>query len=574
LEFGIWDLDLSIFCPFPNNPLNLTLNLKPQTSNLKPQTMPLTLINDLLPLRLAENPAFLKVETDQHAQENIRIECAIVYAYMGGTAVVAGAEALTPDASHQCFFNLSEYFQNPLNPSFTYPATTTFTFLTQASALFKIVLSEWFGQPPQQNQAITIPTDYFPVSGKIPESLHHLFYDTFSSLHAKITGGDARLSLEHLRAAADAKTFERKVQKQDIIKIYIQAAAATTALKLELHLVFTDATTATKTITASTQALKGQVVEIEAGHNFHDLDTWIATNHPGKTLASYTAKILDGATSLCPDHKYLVDDTYYPHRREFIFRNSLGAYDTFVATGQSETEIQYEYELANVPYWPQNANMALHRNLRADTDPTIKANTGHISKDKLEWLTEFFTSTDVWEILSGKLIPVVLKPAGIVQRRDKSGLYHADFEYRHSPDFENEETTAPVIEPDIPEVGDLYGGGIVAQVTDTGTEHEILILALTYPSQPISWENANAQTAAFEGGGQTDWRQPTKAELLTIRMVIYLSHNATAELDDYYHWTSEDDGADAWARQMNPNSEDLADKSSSFYFRPVRLITI
>ena len=403
----------------------------------------LTLTTDLLPFRLSGNPAFVTVNTNKGSEPNIRIECEVFYK-SGINWISAGIDALTPDASGNCTYELSEYFGNHILPGFTFPETgSVVKIISGASRQFKIVFKEYYGTTPALTHTLTNPTIYYIVKGKIFDHFTTLFTQAYSSFHNMLQT-NMRLSLEPIRAISANKPIERRAAKADMLKIFGLAKDYLGNINVLISIFCTDGTTIPWFLSIPTNFTpeKGDVFELQCGYNRLGIDAYIAANFPGKTALYYVVIIADSVMGyITPHHKIILDQTYYPNRREFIFLNSLGAYDTFVATGRSESEIEYSYQVVDTPFWP-SAALSSRKNVRTDTFQTIKCNTGFISKDVLEWLPELFTSTEVYEIVNGALVPVVISPATILRHSDETGLYSVEFEYQQAPVFINDSAEA------------------------------------------------------------------------------------------------------------------------------------
>jgi hypothetical protein len=400
--------------------------------------MPLIIVQDINPWRLSGSPAFLKVRTDMAHQPNIRIDVTVFHIDANGDIAVVGTDSLVPDDVGNCVFEISEFFRYGLSPSFNMPvAGSPVSIHINAAGYFFLKAHEFYGEPPVQQDALIHPVTYYVSKGSIPQWVHHCFYNVYSSYQDKLQRADARLSLEHLAAVARDSVFERIVCKDDILKVFIHAWDDFSALKILLNLSFYDGTQANYEYQTPVgyDVLKGQVIEFDLGYHALNLDSFISNQYPGKKLRHYTASIENHLTGpLCPQHRFILNDKHHQHRRQFIFLNSMGAYDTFSANGETIIEAEYDYEIVDTPYWP-GATGSLKTNFRSQYDEVIKCNTGYISKDTLAYLPEFFMSTEVYEIIENRAVPIVFKPGKIPRARDASGLYHVDFEYSHVPNL-------------------------------------------------------------------------------------------------------------------------------------------
>jgi len=130
---------------------------------------------------------------------------------------------------------------------------------------------------------------------------------------------------------------------------------------------------------------------------------------------------------------YRMDYRNIENDRLFLFRNSLGGYDTFRVTGEQEDSL--EYERVSVDLEPgENFSERDHRlSIHTITESRqFKANTGWITPENSAWIRDFFLSRQVYRILAGKLVPIVITTTQVVHRKDRRELYSMDFEYRYS----------------------------------------------------------------------------------------------------------------------------------------------
>lgn len=392
----------------------------------------LQVVTDINKFRLSRSPAFFTVHTDKADQPNVRVDVSVFHKQWNDVVKLLGTDSLTPDASGNCTFELSDYFSSVPKPGFTFPESGVFTIRDEVGARFIIQINEYYGNPPAPTSYLIIPDFYYAIPGKVPSWFQHKFYATWQSWQHKLSQGDLTMSFEHLHAVSGG-SFSRLVSKQDIIKLFLQCNADYAALKLKIDFVFTDGSTGQTEYQSPTQfAVKqGQVLEISMGYNTLGIDSILAAGYPGNTLHSWSVTAMNHpSVVLSFPCKFHLDPQYRPYYRQFIFRNSAGGYDTLVTTGEAIANIDYDYEIVDTPFWPATA-IALRKNIRIVAGESIKCNTGLISKSKLDYLPEFFASQEPYEILDGKLLPILFKPTGILRRRDAGGVYHVDFEYYH-----------------------------------------------------------------------------------------------------------------------------------------------
>lgn len=389
----------------------------------------LTKKSDLPAFRLSDSPAFVSVYTNNYLIANIRVECE-VYHWDDTQWVLVGTDATTPDSSGIAQFSLNEYFAAVIKPKFTYPTTGFITVHKDITRSFKIVFKEYCGTPPSLTDTLNTGSYYLTVKGAIPDHFSNIFFNLYNSFFDKITLNDMRLSLEHLRATAQGKVFERHISERDTVKIFALAKTYTGQLDVTVHLVFSDYTTGIfiPTITPGLDAYRGDIIELDIGYQALGIHNYMHQYYSGKTLIYYFVALRDFFNGLmCPRHKLILKAEEDEQRYEFIFLNSMGAYDTFTATGQSDITMKYEAEILDMPFW-KDANLK-KRKIKTKTDETVRCNTGFVTEETLWWLPELFTSEEVYILDGDNKIPVIILPGEIMRYTDEPDLYNVEFEY-------------------------------------------------------------------------------------------------------------------------------------------------
>jgi len=386
--------------------------------------MALTLLSSPPEPCLSHHPSFWRVQSDDPSEPNLRVDATI----RNGMETV-GIDSLPADASGIVAHELSEYFKTLFQPSFTFPDTgQPFRVVPENIKHLGIIFEEFSGTPPTEVYQLDIQ-EHPVIYGRIPDYLHTWFYRNYNSFS------------DYLTLTKNFLTFwpsSHKVTKTQTEKLFFCNWWWTSGhtLKCYVTLRFTDGTSSARyqagneTIPMARQYL---VWEFHTGYTALAIGAYIKLYHQGKTVESYEVEIgISPSDIRSAKHTYIIDNDYYPNRREFIFRNPLGGYDTFVATGKAETISEYEPEIIDELTW-YNASGNARKILRTTFGETIECNSGFVSKDITAAMPQFFESDDVYEIVSGKLYPVGFPKQQITRKTDRNGLSYFTFTYSYMP---------------------------------------------------------------------------------------------------------------------------------------------
>lgn len=118
---------------------------------------------------------------------------------------------------------------------------------------------------------------------------------------------------------------------------------------------------------------------------------------------------------------YMIHD-YYPNRRFFLFRNSLGGMDTFVATGMAELKMKTKVEKIE-KLLPHNYNISdgQVQITKKTADVEMDLSSGYLwQRAELERAQDFLKSEDVFEMINSRYVPVEIEGGGVVST-DEAG---------------------------------------------------------------------------------------------------------------------------------------------------------
>ncbi len=263
------------------------------------------------------------------------------------------------------------------------------------------------------------------IRGKIPRWKRAAFYASYTSFFNWVSTTKSFLTL----SPKTLVTRTNQMQKLYFLVYWTPSVGETLTLKVDVS--FTDGSKHTYTPAQSTPELAyTQVIEFPVGYAALDLKSWAATNHAGKKIAAYQVTAMSSATAVSESRMYILDNRG-KNGIQFVFSNSVGGYDTLMATGVNELSSDYEFENVDqqspgVQNLPEKVQMSV-------TDKIVRTcRTGYFNTEIAEYIAEFFESDERYEISGSTLIPIVLRNAKILRKKDNEHLFFAEFDCEHA----------------------------------------------------------------------------------------------------------------------------------------------
>lgn len=130
---------------------------------------------------------------------------------------------------------------------------------------------------------------------------------------------------------------------------------------------------------------------------------------------------------------YYVDQNEYTNERYFIYRNSLGGYDTFRAIGDSEVSINPEYDTSErilTSGYSSQTGQRVRSNLTYDE--VIEVGTGLLDKDNKIALMEFVLSREAYEIINDKFVSIDIQNKEELVFSDADDVHSMVLKYKYN----------------------------------------------------------------------------------------------------------------------------------------------
>lgn len=130
-------------------------------------------------------------------------------------------------------------------------------------------------------------------------------------------------------------------------------------------------------------------------------------------------------------HRYELDKRSYEYERRFFFRNSFHTYDTLRLVGKKDTNLLFERSVGyTYPGTQLMFDSCPTRNFKNTEQQNFKDNTGWITGVWKDYMREFLLSTEAYEILGDRLVPIIIKNSKLTPfLKDGETLYNLEVEY-------------------------------------------------------------------------------------------------------------------------------------------------
>jgi hypothetical protein len=203
--------------------------------------------------------------------------------------------------------------------------------------------------------------------------------------------------------------------------------------ELTAEVFYTDGTTATSVINTNAAQQRWDVYYYRVGFEDEGLD---ALTPPGETPYKYTVQLTEtgGGMASAVFTFYLVDSTRQD--RLFLFENSFGGFDTLRCNGDMQALAEFSKTESVVPvqagYAATDAVVKVKSQGYGDS---FEVFSGFKPLAEIIYLRDFLNSENVYEIVDGALVPVVVNTGRtfkLEHRKTGEYGYGLQFSYRHA----------------------------------------------------------------------------------------------------------------------------------------------
>jgi hypothetical protein len=368
--------------------------------------------------------------TDQQVRSFFKIFLQV----MMGNSVI-GEDSLPVDTAHKAFFDISEYLQPELSGNLTFPESFSQLMILHHESCkdFSIRYCEFFSENDMPlHHKMTLKGPFKALTGGVSSM-------TQARYNANNTDWYNQLQINHMFLSWHPG--KKKTAQYDVQKLYYLVHTRLYAHTTEHVNLFTGINytlNGTKynqiTLKASIAASKGALIEICCGYSRLGLDTEASALITGSVVNSYDVFLKDYAGNIISEvRNFVLDADHYENYRQFIFKNSFKVFETIRCTAVQEREAGYENVIIeHTRKYNFTERSADNKKDKSFETTKYVVNTGWITESELDWTRELFLSKEVYEIIDGKLFPVVITGAALNIGKDDETLHNAVIEYVHA----------------------------------------------------------------------------------------------------------------------------------------------
>lgn len=377
------------------------------------------------------NPAILELSTDISGFVNPRL---LVDVAFPGIAFSGGSDILYPRTNEVVYCNINEYLASAyadiesLSKTFTFPDyLKDWTEVEGFCKKYEIHIRERSDDGP--NDVDLNITNRYVLPGVIPSWKKDLFYSQYASFWDWL---NTKKTPFLTFAPKSLPTTQVQTQKLYWLCNYVPEAGHTIDIKIKLY--FEDGSTGEFWKSAFKGILKQfSVYQFHVGYIALGIENKVSTDFAGKIVDAYDVTAFDNLNAVSETRTYVLNKFEHVAEHELVFRNSPGVFDTIMLTGEASLEREHIPEIVRV-HNPA-INNPLQRIIRSDVKETVKASTGWLDNERRLYLAELLGSPEVYEIIRGKLYPVMMTKQTMIAARDNEELQAVNIDYEMVESF-------------------------------------------------------------------------------------------------------------------------------------------
>lgn len=152
-----------------------------------------------------------------------------------------------------------------------------------------------------------------------------------------------------------------------------------------------------------------------------------------KAIRSYYVRLKSGSNFVSREVRYVLDYAYREHKQYFVFLNSVGGWDSFMAYGKSAYGASWTNTQIERPI-PENYSLMQGdlSDVGSEMRDIFTVSTGQLTMAQIRWMRDFFGSPCKFRYVGGRCLPISTKAKDLPEGADGQNQYTHDFEYSYA----------------------------------------------------------------------------------------------------------------------------------------------
>ncbi len=334
---------------------------------------------------------------------------------------LAGEDLLNVNEAGEVFYNVSSYLKANINSSFIWPVMSLLANRTDLLKRYHVRYADRYGIPAAINKLKS--TDGI-LTYALPGGIGYEQQNLFEAQNNNFWN-----DLQYTKRFLTNKPKSIRIKQDQIEKLFFLNHQIITQLHLYIELYFFSDLDVPYIYTLSgVTTTQWKVIEV----SFHFLELVETLTPPLDKVYKFVIALAKPDGTLVSERRtYYLDHRAELHQHFFIWRNSLGMYDTDLFTGKYERSVASEKQIYSMTNrYNFTANNPQTQVLQSIETQMVNASTGWIDDvERATWLRELLLSKEVYEVENGVLHPIVITTADVAITTDGKTLHNIHIEY-------------------------------------------------------------------------------------------------------------------------------------------------
>ena len=391
---------------------------------------------------LAGNQMWADYSTDETDEDFIGIHYK-VFAYLNGEWTLQGKELRhVPDAGGKTIIDIHSLLSWDPDKQFAWKESPENLIhkRNDLRRLYRIDVEEKYGNPLATGDSVTGSSKYV-LPGKIADLKQGIYNNQSTDWWDELQSGKSFLTNSPRIKNTDAWTSER-------LSYYVFGAEVT-SIELMIKVYYSD-----ESYTTIIRETKDSVVQ----HDVYEIITSFSTLgiyflDPSKSITKYEIWLRDQSQNVISEvFTFSLDHERHEDARYFLFSNGYKVIEGARLTGLSRSQVKTDQ---------MDLNRYLEKNFGPRDKTTVKAqaseveyreaSSGWLKGEEFDWLREILLSKEVYEIVKGEVVPVVIESGSFPRHEDNSNLRSITISYRYA-----HADSVPAVLPDLEDILDNF----------------------------------------------------------------------------------------------------------------------